>query len=93
MRMTPEEYRIRFPDRRPPVPLEYAGKWLAWSTDHKEILAHADSLPEVRNGSEARMYGPGFSESAAGYVHWPVTCVESRFRDPIRLARMVNMFG
>ncbi len=47
MRMTPEEYRIRFPDRRPPVPLGYAGQWLAWNKDHTKIVAHANTLREA----------------------------------------------
>jgi hypothetical protein len=47
MRMTPEEYRIRFPNRRPLVPLEYAGQWLAWNEDHREIVAHATTLRKV----------------------------------------------
>jgi hypothetical protein len=46
--MTLEEYRRRFPDRSPPVPLEYAGKWLAWNEAHTEILAHGRSINEVR---------------------------------------------
>jgi hypothetical protein len=45
--MTVEEYRKRFPDRQPPVPLEYAGQWLAWNRDCTQILAHADTLDEV----------------------------------------------
>jgi hypothetical protein len=45
--MTPEEYRRRFPDRPPPVPLEYAGKWLAWNKECTQILAHASTLDEV----------------------------------------------
>ncbi len=47
MRMTPEEYRTRFPDRPPPVPLEYAGQWLAWDRDCTRVLAHAGTLDEV----------------------------------------------
>jgi hypothetical protein len=45
--MSPEEYRIRFPGRRPPVPLGYAGQWLAWNEGHDEIVAHASTLREV----------------------------------------------
>jgi hypothetical protein len=47
MRMTVEEYRARFPNRRPPVPQKYAGQWLAWNEDHSEIVAHGLSLDEV----------------------------------------------
>lgn len=54
MRMTPDEYRARFPDRPPPVPLEYAGQWLAWNEDHTEILAHGRSIREVRERAAQR---------------------------------------
>ena len=29
------------------VPIEYAGKWVAWSSDHAQIVAGADSLPSL----------------------------------------------
>jgi len=29
------------------VPIEYAGKWIAWSSDHSRIVAHADRLQDV----------------------------------------------
>ena len=34
-----------------PVPLEYAGKWLAWSNDGLKILAVADDLGEAIEGA------------------------------------------
>jgi hypothetical protein len=30
-----------------PVPLEYAGKWVAWASDHSQILAQSDSIQEL----------------------------------------------
>jgi hypothetical protein len=30
-----------------PVPIEYLGKWVAWSSDHSLIVAHGDSLQAV----------------------------------------------
>jgi hypothetical protein len=30
-----------------PVPLEYAGKWVAWSSDHSQVVAHCDSIEEL----------------------------------------------
>ena len=30
------------------VPIEYAGKWVAWSADHSVIVSSADSLQEAR---------------------------------------------
>lgn len=47
MRMTPEEYRERFPDRPEPIPLEYAGKWIAWEETGRKIVAAADDLREL----------------------------------------------
>lgn len=31
----------------PTVPLEYAGKWIAWSFDHTKIVASGDHLKDV----------------------------------------------
>lgn len=28
----------------PPVPVELAGKWVAWNSEHSQIVAHSDSL-------------------------------------------------
>ena len=30
-----------------PVPIKYAGKWVAWASDHSQILAHSDSIQEL----------------------------------------------
>lgn len=30
-----------------PTPIEYAGKWVAWSSDHSKILAHSESIHEL----------------------------------------------
>lgn len=35
------------PARQKPVPAELAGKWVAWSSDHAHVLAHAETLPEL----------------------------------------------
>jgi hypothetical protein len=29
------------------VPVEFAGKWVAWKSDHSRILAHADTLQQL----------------------------------------------
>ena len=47
MRMTLEEFAVRFPDRPPPVPAEYAGEWIAWNPDRSAIVAHGKTLDEV----------------------------------------------
>ena len=30
-----------------PVPVEYAGKWVAWLADHSQIVAHSESVREL----------------------------------------------
>jgi hypothetical protein len=30
-----------------PVPLEYAGKWVAWNSDHSRIVAHSDNMQSL----------------------------------------------
>ncbi|MEK7499836.1 MAG: hypothetical protein AAB649_04490 [Patescibacteria group bacterium] len=32
----------------PTVPIEYSGKWIAWSADHMRIVSSSDSLHEAR---------------------------------------------
>ena len=29
------------------VPMEYAGKWVVWTSDHSQIVAHCDNLAEL----------------------------------------------
>jgi hypothetical protein len=29
------------------VPVEFAGQWVAWNSDHSRIVAHADTLPRL----------------------------------------------
>lgn len=31
----------------PPVPVEYGGKWVAWSADHSRVLAHSERFEEL----------------------------------------------
>ena len=55
MQISLEEYAKRFPNRRPPpVPLDYAGKWIAWNDDHSEIVASASSFREIREMASQR---------------------------------------
>ena len=49
MQMTLDEYATRFPDRPPPVPLEYAGQWIAWNEECTEILACGGDFTEVHD--------------------------------------------
>ncbi|OGY31512.1 MAG: hypothetical protein A3C02_00780 [Candidatus Andersenbacteria bacterium RIFCSPHIGHO2_02_FULL_45_11] len=34
------------------VPIEYAGKWIAWSDDHMRIVASADRLADLHREVE-----------------------------------------
>ena len=46
-----------------PVPLEYAGKWVAWDSDHSQILAHSDSIQELwQNARERNIPDPIFEK-------------------------------
>lgn len=29
------------------VPIEYAGKWVAWNADHSQIVAYSDSMQSL----------------------------------------------
>jgi hypothetical protein len=53
MQMTQEEFAARFPDRAPPVPIEYHGQWVAWNENCTKILAHGTDMPEVRSRAVA----------------------------------------
>jgi len=48
MQMKLDEYDLRFPNRVEPVPVEYAGQWVAWNEDRTEILFHGPDMSEVR---------------------------------------------
>jgi hypothetical protein len=48
MRLTRDEARKRFPDRREPAPAEFAGQWVAWNERRDAIIAHGTRFDEVR---------------------------------------------
>jgi hypothetical protein len=56
------------------VPLEYAGKWIAWSPDGLRIVAVASSF----NACEAAAVRAGFAVGTAPIQHVPAT----RDREP-----------
>lgn len=35
------------PHSTKPVPIEYAGKWVAWASDHSQIVADSDSIERL----------------------------------------------
>jgi hypothetical protein len=49
-----DEYRTKFPDRRKPVPLEYAGLWISWNDDLTEILSSGKDVNTVREQAALR---------------------------------------
>jgi hypothetical protein len=49
MQMTLEQFAARFPDRPAPVPLEFAGDWIAWDHECRKIVAHGRDMSDVRN--------------------------------------------
>ncbi len=53
MQMTREQFAARFPDRPEPVPVEYAGEWVAWNEGHTQIVAHGANMSEVRDRAVA----------------------------------------
>lgn len=48
MRIIPDENRPRFPNRLEPVPLEYAGQWIAVTADRRCIVVAGKELIEIR---------------------------------------------
>ena len=49
--MKPDDSRWK--QLSPPAPREYAGQWVAWSTDKQEIVAHGLALNEVIEAAHA----------------------------------------
>lgn len=47
MKELPMPTRTTNPQLPKGVPLEFAGKWVAWNTGHTHIIAHADSLHQL----------------------------------------------
>jgi len=54
MQMTLDEFINRFPERVRPIPVEYAGRWVAWNDDQSEIVAHGSELKMVRQAAAER---------------------------------------
>jgi hypothetical protein len=54
MQMKLAEYTARFPDRRKPVPAEFAGQWIAWNDDYSEIVAQGGDMEDVRRQALSR---------------------------------------
>ena len=56
MRLTPEEYKRRFPDRPAPIPAKFRGEWVAWNEDCTMIVAHGQNLAKVVEQASAAGY-------------------------------------
>lgn len=48
MAMTLAEFADKYPDRPGPIPAEYAGQWIAWDANRREIVAHGSEMSRVR---------------------------------------------
>jgi hypothetical protein len=61
-----------FTEQRPPVvPLEYAGKWIAWNREQTRILAVGETLPEVRQAArDAGETEPVFAKAPRANVRF-----------------------
>lgn len=46
--MKRKSQKHKLPIGRPAPPPELAGKWVAWSSDDTQIVAHADTFMEVK---------------------------------------------
>jgi len=45
------------------VPIQFAGKWIVWASDHSQILAHSDSIQELwRIARDKRISDPIFEK-------------------------------
>lgn len=46
-----------------PVPIEFAGKWIVWSSDHARIVAQSDNVGELwRIVRDQRIHDPIFEK-------------------------------
>lgn len=39
--------KVANPGMQKPVPVELAGKWVAWSSDHSHVVAYSETLPAL----------------------------------------------
>jgi hypothetical protein len=53
MQLTLKEAEKRSPNGPKPVPLEYAGRWIAWNMDRTNIVAHSANLGELGGAAMA----------------------------------------
>ncbi|MBI3468192.1 MAG: hypothetical protein HY000_34740 [Planctomycetes bacterium] len=47
----PRDEVINDPRRPRPAPVEYAGQWVAWDKQQREIVAHGHDLAEVHRSA------------------------------------------
>ncbi len=53
MFLEPNDPRLNDPRRPKPAPAEYAGQWVAWDRDRKQIVAHGNDVAAVRREAVA----------------------------------------
>lgn len=46
------------------IPVELSGKWIAWSADHSQIVAHSDTMPGLwQHMRDLRVADPIFEKA------------------------------
>ena len=53
MAITIEEFERKYPDRAKPIPVEFAGQWIAWNANRSQIVAHGPEMSQVRSDAVA----------------------------------------
>jgi hypothetical protein len=53
MAMSLSDFANKYPARAAPISVDYAGQWIAWDADRREIVAHGLDMPEVRHAAIA----------------------------------------
>jgi hypothetical protein len=62
----------------PPVPIEYAGKWIAWNKDRSKIIASGATIVEAMQAAQATGEAdPIYAKAPRANFRW-ITCGLSR---------------
>lgn len=58
-------------ERPPAVPIEYAGRWIAWNESQTKIVAAGETLPQVREAArQAGESEPVFAKAPRANVRF-----------------------
>jgi hypothetical protein len=53
MAMTLEQFANKYPSRPRPIPVQYAGQWIAWDANRQQVVAHGWEFSKVRTAAIA----------------------------------------